>query len=288
MRRSTLDRLLEARAAKRPAAHLRWLEQGDEALVVAGEAVVGEPLPQPILDAVRSAHRRDKGTTIETERGPLFIQVFNPPLRLIVVGAVHIAQTLVPMASLAGYDVTVVDPRRAFASDARFPGVDVRQDWPDEALDALEPDARTAVVTLTHDPKLDDPALDLALRSEAFYIAALGSKRTHAARLERLSELGHDAAGARTDPRAGRALDRGGQPGRGRDLGDGRDDPGPAPGRGRLRASGAGLDRAPPKADFHDWQTTSWSLIHEVRCDSSRRRRGRDPRPFGQAGRLWL
>jgi xanthine dehydrogenase accessory factor len=99
----------------------------------------------------------------------------------------------VPMASLTGYDVTVVDPRRAFASDARFPGVDVRQDWPDEALEELKPDARTAVVTLTHDPKLDDPALDLALRSEAFYIAALGSKRTHAARLERLRELGHDA-----------------------------------------------------------------------------------------------
>ncbi|MGH6899293.1 MAG: XdhC family protein [Geminicoccaceae bacterium] len=193
MQRSTLDRLLEARAAKRPAAHLRWLEHGDEALVVAGEVVAGEPLPQPILDAVQSAHRRDKGATIESARGPLFIQVFNPPLRLIVVGAVHIAQSLVPMASLAGYDVTVVDPRRAFASDARFPGVEVRQDWPDEALEELKPDARTAVVTLTHDPKLDDPALDLALRSDAFYIAALGSKRTHAARLERLSALGHDA-----------------------------------------------------------------------------------------------
>ena len=111
-----------------------------------------------------------------------------------MVGAVHIAQTLVPMASLTGYDVTVVDPRRAFASDARFPGVDVRTDWPDEALEALKPDARTAVVTLTHDPKLDDPALDLALRSDAFYIASLGSKRTHAGRLERLGALGHDQA----------------------------------------------------------------------------------------------
>jgi xanthine dehydrogenase accessory factor len=194
VQRRTLERLLEARAAKRPAAHLRWLEHGDEALVVAGEVVASAPLAQPVLDAVRAAHRRDKGATIATERGPLFIQVFNPPLRLIVVGAVHIAQTLVPMASLVGYDVTVVDPRRAFGSDARFPGVDVRQDWPDEALEALAPDARTAVVTLTHDPKLDDPALDVALRSEAFYIAALGSKRTHAGRLERLAGLGHDAA----------------------------------------------------------------------------------------------
>jgi xanthine dehydrogenase accessory factor len=192
VQRRILDRLLEARAAKRPAAHLRWLEHGDEALVVADEVIVGAPLPQPILDAVRAAHRRDRGATVATDRGPLFIQVFNPPLRLFVIGAVHIAQALVPMASLAGYDVTVVDPRRAFASDARFPGVDVRQDWPDEALEALQPDARTAVVTLTHDPKLDDPALDVALRSEAFYIAALGSKRTHAGRLERLAELGHD------------------------------------------------------------------------------------------------
>jgi xanthine dehydrogenase accessory factor len=194
VRREILDRLLAARAAKQPAAHLRWLERGDEALVVAGEVAFGAPLPAAVLAQVQAAHRRDKGTTVQSDNGPLFIQIFNPPLRLIVVGAVHIAQTLVPMASLAGYDVTVVDPRRAFASDARFPGVDVRTDWPDEALEELAPDARTAVVTLTHDPKLDDPALDLALRSDAFYIAALGSKRTHAGRLERLGALGHDEA----------------------------------------------------------------------------------------------
>jgi xanthine dehydrogenase accessory factor len=194
VRREILDRLLAARAAKQPAAHLRWLERGDEALVVAGEVALGEPLPEAVLAQVQAAHRRDRGTTVQSDKGPLFIQIFNPPLRLVVVGAVHIAQTLVPMASLAGYDVTVVDPRRAFASDARFPGVDVRTDWPDEALEELAPDARTAVVTLTHDPKLDDPALDLALRSDAFYIAALGSKRTHAGRLERLGALGHDEA----------------------------------------------------------------------------------------------
>jgi xanthine dehydrogenase accessory factor len=192
VKRAVLQRLLAARAANRPVAHLRWLDKGEEALVVAGEVVDGPPLPEPVLDAVRTAHRRDKGLTIQTDAGPLFIQIFNPPLRLIVVGAVHIAQALVPMASLVGYDVSVIDPRRAFASDARFPGVDVRTDWPDEALEALKPDARTAIVTLTHDPKLDDPALDLALRSEAFYIAALGSKRTHAARLERLAALGHE------------------------------------------------------------------------------------------------
>lgn len=192
MKRETLDRLLEARAAKRPCALLRWLDGGAEALVVDGQVVLGE-VPAPAQDAIADALRRDKGMTLQTDAGPLFIQVFNPPLRLMVVGAVHIAQALVPIASLTGYDVTVIDPRRAFASDARFPGVNVRRDWPDEALEELRPDARTAVVTLTHDPKLDDPALDLALRSEAFYIAALGSRRTHAARLERLAALGHDA-----------------------------------------------------------------------------------------------
>jgi xanthine dehydrogenase accessory factor len=191
VKQETLDRLLEARAAKRPSAVLRWLGSEREALVVGGEVVLGE-VPEPARDAIADAFRRDKGATLQTADGPLFIQVFNPPLRLMVVGAVHIAQALVPIATVVGYDVTVIDPRRAFASDARFPGVNVRQDWPDEALEELRPDARTAVVTLTHDPKLDDPALDVALRSEAFYIAALGSKRTHAARLERLAALGHD------------------------------------------------------------------------------------------------
>jgi xanthine dehydrogenase accessory factor len=193
VKQETLDRLLEARAAKRPSAVLRWLGSEREALVVGREVVLGE-VPGALLDAIADAFRRDKGTTVQTDDGPVFIQVFNPPLRLMVVGAVHIAQALVPIASVVGYDVTVIDPRRSFASDARFPGINVRQDWPDEALEELRLDARTAVVTLTHDPKLDDPALDVALRSDAFYIAALGSKRTHAARLERLAALGHEAA----------------------------------------------------------------------------------------------
>ena len=105
---------------------------------------------------------------------------------MIVVGAVHIAQSLVPMAKLSGYDVTIIDPREAFASEARFPDVNLNHNWPDEAMTNLDPDRRTAVVTLTHDPKLDDPALTVALRSNAFYIGSLGSKRTHAKRLERL------------------------------------------------------------------------------------------------------
>jgi xanthine dehydrogenase accessory factor len=115
----------------------------------------------------------------------------NPPVRLIVVGAVHVAQALVPMAVALGFAVTVVDPRRAFATPERFPGVSLSADWPDEAMEALALDGRSAVVTLTHDPKLDDPALDVALRSPCFYIGALGSRRTHAKRVARLQEMGH-------------------------------------------------------------------------------------------------
>jgi xanthine dehydrogenase accessory factor len=124
------------------------------------------------------------------EDGATFVHVHNPPLRMIVVGAVHIAQALLPMARMAGYDVSLVDPRPAFAQETRFPGEAVVEDWPDEALDALAPDARTAVVTLTHDPKLDDPAISRALGSDIFYLGCLGSTRTHAKRVARLTEAG--------------------------------------------------------------------------------------------------
>ncbi len=189
MKHATLQALLQAQADKRPAVLVTDLASGDETLIVDGQA--SDTALQAEIDA---AVRADCSRTVDHDGRRLFINVFNPPLRLIVVGAVHIAQALVPMASIAGYDVTVVDPRRAFASDERFPDVRVNRDWPDEALEALAPDARTAVVTLTHDPKLDDPALDMALRSPAFYIASLGSKKTHAARLDRLASLGHDQA----------------------------------------------------------------------------------------------
>jgi xanthine dehydrogenase accessory factor len=122
--------------------------------------------------------------------GTTFVAVHNPPLRLIVVGAVHIAQALVPMARIAGYDPLLVDPRESFASETRFPAETVLHDWPDEGLRAVGLDARTALVLLTHDPKLDDPALIEALRSEVFYIGALGSTRTHASRVARLEEAG--------------------------------------------------------------------------------------------------
>ncbi len=122
--------------------------------------------------------------------GQTFIAIHNPPLRLCIVGAVHIAQALVPMARIAGYDLRVIDPRESFATGARFPDAEILHDWPDEALRATGLDARTALVLLTHDPKLDDPALEQALGSDVFYIGALGSKRTHAARVERLQAKG--------------------------------------------------------------------------------------------------
>lgn len=126
--------------------------------------------------------------------GTTFVGLHNPPLRLIIVGASHIAQTLAPMARMAGFDVTLVDPRGAFAAAQRFTGEDIREAYPDEAMPGLGLDARTAVVTLSHDPKIDDPGLEAALRSRAFYIGALGSSRTHAKRAGRLSARGFDAA----------------------------------------------------------------------------------------------
>lgn len=126
--------------------------------------------------------------------GATFVAVHNPALRMVIVGAVHIAQPLVAMARLAGYDPTLVDPRAAFGNAARFPGEVILEDWPDEALREHGLDARTAVVTLTHDPKLDDPAIMAALRSEVFYLGCLGSTRTHAKRVERLAQAGFSQA----------------------------------------------------------------------------------------------
>src|SRR5690242_5242579 len=139
---------------------------------------------------MREALRADRNRLIETAGGRDFIEVFSPPRRCFVIGAVHIAQPLVRILALADYQAVVVDPRESFATEARFPGLELSTEWPDEALERLKPDHRSAVVTLTHDPKLDDPALAVALRSECFYIGALGSKRTHAARCGRLKEMG--------------------------------------------------------------------------------------------------
>lgn len=189
MRRQVLDAILAARAETRPVALVTNVEDGAQALVSL-DTVSGElHLPSETLVAVRRALIDDKSGRMSDT---LFLQCFNPPLRMILVGAVHIAQALAPMATLLGYAVTIVDPRGAFATAERFPGVSLDSRWPDEALRALAPDRRTAVVTLTHDPKLDDPALLAALRTNCFYIGSLGSKRTHATRRERLLAAGVD------------------------------------------------------------------------------------------------
>ena len=159
--------------------------------------------------------------------------MFSPPHRCFVVGAVHIAQPLAQMLTLTDYAVTVIDPRGAFATEARFPGVELATEWPDEALERLKPDRGSAVVTLTHDPKLDDPALAAALRSDCFYIGALGSRRNHAGRCARLKELGFSDSDLARIHGPGRAGDRRDIAGRGRGLDRRRDDPGPPPRRGR-------------------------------------------------------
>jgi xanthine dehydrogenase accessory factor len=190
MKIALLQRALAASRDGRAAALVTSLKTGKQSFVENGVASGEIVLDAALTEAVSRAFAEDRNATVESDAGPVFIEVFNPRLRCLIVGAVHIAQPLARMAALTGYMVSIIDPRSAFASEERFPGVELSTEWPDEALDRLKPDRRTAVVTLTHDPKLDDPALASALRSEAFYIGALGSKRTHAARLKRLSELG--------------------------------------------------------------------------------------------------
>ena len=183
------DRLVEVREAKRPAALVTRLSDGRQALVEGG-VVSGElALTEAQHDGTRARLAADRSGPLDDDAS-LFVRVYAMAPRLLVVGAVHISQALAPMAAIAGFEVTVIDPRRTFASRERFPGVTLSGDWPDDALARLAPDAQTAVVTLTHDPKLDDPALLAALRSPAFYVGALGSSRTHAKRVARLTGLG--------------------------------------------------------------------------------------------------
>jgi len=167
-----LGELVAARAARKAVAYVANAETGGGSLTHEG---------------FEDRFRMDRSGVEEDGR---FVAIHNPPLRLVVVGAVHIAQALVPMARIAGFDPIIVDPRAAFGSEERFPGETILDDWPDEAMQKIGLDARTALVLLTHDPKLDDPALHVGLKSEAFYIGSLGSTRTHAKRVERLADAG--------------------------------------------------------------------------------------------------
>jgi len=188
MKRENLAKLLADVQAKRTVVLCTDLATGESTLV---EPYAPAPGVDPaLLVAARAAAAADKSQKWEHPGGTTFLRVFNPPVRLVVVGAVHIAQSLGRMAMQAGYDVLVVDPRRAFATEQRFLGIPLSTEWPDEALRRLGVDRRTAVVTMTHDPKIDDPALVAALRSEAFYVGALGSKKTQEARRDRLRRQG--------------------------------------------------------------------------------------------------
>ncbi len=180
MKLSLIDALAKHAAERRPTALVTDLDSGAQYLATF-ESAAG---------AIANAIATDKSEVLEIDGRRYFALVRNPPPRIIIVGAVHITQALAPMAAMAGYDVIIVDPRGAFTTPERFPGTTLSQDWPDDALNALLLDTRSAVVTLTHDPKLDDPALTVALRSPAFYIGSLGSRKTHAARVARLKQLG--------------------------------------------------------------------------------------------------
>jgi len=190
MKAETLAALQDARVKRRAVTLATRLSDAAEALIYRDEAKGDLAGDQAIVSAARRAMDIGKSETVDIGGAKIFLNVYVPPPRLIIVGAVHIAQSLAPMAAMLEFDVTVVDPRGAWATTQRFPGVKVIKDWADEAFQEMGLDISTAVVTLTHDPKLDDPALESALKSDVFYIGALGSKRTHAKRKERLAEVG--------------------------------------------------------------------------------------------------
>jgi xanthine dehydrogenase accessory factor len=180
-----LSALNAERAARRAAIVVTDVESGTQRLIKGTEVAA-----DPLRELLEKHLRMGKSGMAESPQGRVFLTVHVPPPRLVITGAVHISQALAPMAKLAGYDVTIVDPRTAFASAERFPDVKLIADWPDAALPPLEIDRYTAFAALTHDPKIDDPALSHALKRDCFYIGALGSKKTHARRVERLKALG--------------------------------------------------------------------------------------------------
>ena len=185
MKLDILHALNAERAARRAVVVVTDVESGEQRLVK-GDDVAADPIREAIEKRLRMA----KSGMEETPNGRVFLTVHVPPPQLVITGAVHISQTLAPLGQLLGYDVTIVDPRTAFASIERFPDVKVIAEWPDVALPPLNIDHYTAFVALTHDPKIDDPALLHALGRDCFYIGALGSRKTHGRRVTRLKEAG--------------------------------------------------------------------------------------------------
>jgi xanthine dehydrogenase accessory factor len=184
-----LQQLNAERAARRPAIVVTDTATGAQRLVKAAD-IAADPLAAELGKQLRMG----KSASIEVDGNKLFLNVYAPTAKLVIVGAVHISQALAPLARSLGYDVTVVDPRTAFASPERFPDVPLVAEWPDVALPPLNIDRYTAFVALTHDPKIDDPALLHAFERDCFYIGALGSKKTHGRRVERLKEQGASEA----------------------------------------------------------------------------------------------
>jgi xanthine dehydrogenase accessory factor len=190
MKAETIAKVQEARVKRRAVTLATRLSDAAETLIYRDSAEGVLANDAAVLAAARRAMDVGASETLEHGGQKIFLHAYVPPQRLVIVGAVHIAQSLAPMAAMLDFDVTVVDPRGAWATGQRFPGVKVIQEWADEAFQEMGLDANTAVVTLTHDPKLDDPALEAALKSNVFYVGALGSTRTHAKRKERLAQAG--------------------------------------------------------------------------------------------------
>src|SRR5580704_5888693 len=202
MKLDILTFLNAERQARRAVILVTNVASGKSRLVKAAD-VSKDPLRAALAERLRTG----KSGIVETPEGHAFLTVYVPAPQLVITGAVHISQALAPIGKLLGYDVTIVDPRTAFASPERFPDVKVVADWPDKALPPLNVDHYTAFVALTHDPKIDDPALTHALARDCFYIGALGSRKTHARRLERLKAQGvTDAELARVHSPIGLAI----------------------------------------------------------------------------------
>ncbi|MCB1525209.1 MAG: XdhC family protein [Rhodoblastus sp.] len=185
MKLDILKSLNEERRARRAAVLVTDLSSGAQRLVKAADIAA-----DPMAEAIDKQLRMGKSASVDIEGKTYFLTVQAPPARLVVIGAVHVSQALAEMARLVDFDVTIVDPRTAFASEERFPNVRVIAEWPDKVLPEIGLDPYTGIAALTHDPKIDDPALKLALEASCFYIGALGSKKTHAKRVERLTAAG--------------------------------------------------------------------------------------------------
>ena len=192
MKRELLGALVAARQSKQPAVLVRGLTTGKQCVVTRQESLGDtDDIDPAVVDAARAALDADGARTIDAAGERYLIQTLAAAARMLIVGAVHIAQSLIPMAVQVGYEIFLMDPRTAFANPERFPNIHIDNRWPHEVMSDLELDARTAIVALSHDPKIDEPALQAAMDSNVFYIGALGSKGNHAKRLERLAALGY-------------------------------------------------------------------------------------------------